>query len=179
MTRPLASPLRRSVLGCLLLAAVAAGCGDSPEPDPQARAAAEWALKRGGRIRIVDQGGVIAGLANLPAGEFALEAIDLNSLDPANPVRDLELEVLRGLTNLRVLGLYGSDVSDKGVDAIATLTTLREIELSQTRVTDAGLARLAELPHLERLFLRNLGKQITDDGVKSFHARRPGVEVFR
>src|SRR5690606_20083215 len=99
----------------LLAASISAvGCG-GPEPDPQAREAAEWALRRGGTVRIYDVPGDIEDLGRLPRGGFALEEISMTNLDPNQPpVRDDELRVLEGLTNLQTLVLYGSNVTDKG-----------------------------------------------------------------
>ena len=162
----------------LLAILVASGCG-GPEADPQARPAAEWVLRRGGSVRVVDVAGEIRDVGRLPGGGFALEAIDMNDLPPEQPpVRDDELKVLEGLTNLVSLGLYGSNVSDEGVEIIASLKTLRDLELSQTQITDRGLEALAKLPELERLFLRNVGDKVTAEGVKAFQ-QRSDAQVFR
>lgn len=155
------------------------GCGDDPVPDPQARKAAEWALRRGGTVRIVDLPGQLSDLGELPSGEFGLEAIALNDLPPTQPpIRDKELKILEGLKNLRSLGLFGADVGDEGAETIASIKSLRELELSQTRITDRGLESLAALPEIEKLFIRNVGDGVTDDGVKQFE-RRTGAQVFR
>ena len=154
------------------------GCG-GPERDPGARAAAEWALRRGGVVRVVNMPREIGDMGRLPGGGFALEAIDMNDL-PADqpPVRDGELKVLEGLTNLATLGLYGSDVGDEGAETIAKIESLRELELSQTQITDKGLESLGALPNLERVFLRNVGDRISADAVKQFE-QRTGAQVFR
>lgn len=163
----------------VLLLAIASGCGSGVNADPKAREAAEWALRRGGTVRVVDQPGNIDQLARLPGGAFGLEEINFNAADPNQPpVRDDELRQVEGLTNLRKLGLYGSNVSDKGVETIATLETLRELELSQTQISDKGLETLSTLPNLEKLFIRNIGDKVTDDGVKAFQ-KKTGAEVFR
>lgn len=170
--------LRPATLALLLPAAIA-GCGGGPEPDPRAREAAEWALRRGGVVRVIDLPGPVRDLGRLPGGEFALEEIDMSDLPPDQPaVQDAELKSIEGLTNLRRLVLYGANITDKGCESIATIRSLHELELSQTQVTDRGLDALAKLPDLEKLFLRNLGPQITDDGVKNFE-RKTGAQVFR
>ncbi|MGC1273565.1 MAG: hypothetical protein WBC44_07635 [Planctomycetaceae bacterium] len=167
------------------LSLVVSGCGGGAEPDPKAGEVAKWVLRRGGsvRARFTDAEGndvnrKITDSANLPTGGFALEEIDLNQL-PTNvpPIRDEELKVLEGLTNLQKLGLYGSNLSDKGTETIAGLKSLRELELSQTLITDAGLETLSTLPNLESLFLRNVGDKVTDEGVKAFE-RRTGAKVL-
>lgn len=163
----------------LLLPLAVSGCGGGAEPDPKARAAAEWVLRRGGTVRVAELGGPVRDLGRLPGGEFVLEEIDLSDLPPDQPpVRDDELKTIEGLTNLRRLVLYGANVTDKGCNSIATIESVRELELSQTQVTDHGLDSLTKLPELEKLFLRNVGPQVTDDAVKAFE-RKTGAQVFR
>lgn len=163
----------------LLFPLTLAGCGGGPEPDPKARDAAEWALRRGGVVRVVDLPGPVRDLGRLPGGEFALDEIDMSELPPDQPaVEDADLKAIEGLTNLRRLVLYGSNVTDRGCESIATIASLRELELSQTQITDRGLETLAKLPDIEKLFLRNVGPQVTDDGVKSFE-RKTGAQTFR
>lgn len=159
------------VFSLLLVCCALAACGEL-NPDPQARAAAHWALDRGGTVRVFGEPSVITDPGLLPSGAFALEAINMNELSPgANRVSDKELEVLKGLTNIRKLGLYGSSVTDAGCEIISTLKTLHELELSQSQITDTGLAQLATLPNLEKLFIRNVGEGVTDEGVKAFKSR--------
>jgi hypothetical protein len=161
------------------LALSVVGCGGGTKPDPKAREAAEWALRRGGTVRVADVAGVIRDVGRLPGGAIALEEIDLNGVGTARePVEDRELKVLEGLTNLRSLGLLGANVTDKGCETIATVKSLRELELSQTQVTDQGLETLAALPDIEKVFLRNVGPKLTDDGVKAFE-RQTGAKVYR
>lgn len=160
-------------LACCTLPA----CGGL-NPDPQARPVAEWALKRGGTVRIFDIPGEISDLGALPSRAFALEAVNMNELGvDQSPITDEDVEILKGLTNLRTLGLYGSNVTDEGCKTIAALTSLRELELSQSRISDAGLETLATLPNLEKLFIRNVGDKVTQDGVANFK-RRSDAEVF-
>lgn len=173
--RIMSVPSRIAALFALLLA----GCGGGPEPDPKARDAAEWAIRRGGTVRIIDSPGVVRDLGRLPGGEFALEEIDMSDLPPGQPaVEDAELKAIEGLTNLRRLVLYGSNVTDKGCASIATISSLRELELSQTQVSDRGLDELGKLPEIEKVFLRNIGPSVTDDAVKAFE-RKTGAQVFR
>lgn len=165
-------------LGVLLFVA-ASGCGSGANADPKAREAAEWALRRGGTVRVIDQPGAVDQVGRLPGGAFGLEEINFNDRDPNQPpIRDDEIRQLEGLTNLRKLSLYGANVGDKAAETIATLQSLRELELSQTQITDAGLETLSKLPNLEKLFIRNVGDKVTDDGVKAFE-RKTGAQVFR
>ena len=163
----------------MLVCAAVVGCGGTVA-DPQARAAAEWALGRGGQVRLVDRGGWITAASQLPEGDFGLEAIDLNRPDPSpDPIRDKELTVLEGLKHLRVLGLYGANLTDKGLAPLLSVKSLQELELSQTRLTAAGLEQLAELPNLKKVFVRGTSGTLTDAGTEAFEKLRPGVTVYR
>lgn len=161
---------QRGLLICfsLLCCCALTACGGE-RPDPRGRAAAEWAIKRGGTVRVLGTAGMIRNVNQLPRGEVALEEINLNQLDPRErPVQDDELAVLEGLANLQVLGLHGSQITDKSCEIIAGIKTLRQVELSQSRISDEGLAQLARLPNLESLFIRNVGDRVTAEGIKSF-----------
>jgi hypothetical protein len=51
---------------------------------------------------------------------------------------------LKGLKNLTLLNLSGTQVSDAGLAHLRELPSLRLIGLKDTRVTDAGIASLQE-----------------------------------
>lgn len=163
----------------LVFPVLLSGCGSGVKADPKARAAAEWALRQGGAVRVVDQPGMVRQVGQLPGGAFGLEAIDLNERDPnLPPVGDQDLRSIEGLTNIRKLSLYGANITDKGAETIAELKSLRELELSQTQITDKGLESLSKLPNLEKLFIRNVGDKVSDDAVKQFR-NRTDAEVFQ
>ena len=62
---------------------------------------------------------------------------------------DADLAHLSGLTELRALYLYDTQVTDAGLVHLAGLTKLRGLSLSDTRATDAGVAELRrKLPDL-------------------------------
>ena len=66
----------------------------------------------------------------------------------ATSVTDAGLEHLKGLTNLRVLGLGQTRVTDGGLEHLKVLTSLRTLDLSGARVTVAGVQELkAALPN--------------------------------
>ena len=56
---------------------------------------------------------------------------------------------LKGLTNLKVLALSNSQVSDAGLEHLKGLKNLEVLTLHNTQVTDAGVADLQQaLPQL-------------------------------
>lgn len=89
------------------------------------------------------------------------------SLEMREKITDAGLTHLNGLTKLRKLNLYGTQVSDEGLKLLGRLTNLEELNLSHTRVTDAGLAHLNTFHHLKSLSLiRHFnGTRISDDGL--------------
>lgn len=74
-----------------------------------------------------------------------------------------DFEYLKAFTNLKILYLTNTPLTDAGLAHVKELTRLKKLFLSGTQVTDAGLAHVAELTQLEVLFL---GKtQVTDAGL--------------
>ena len=56
---------------------------------------------------------------------------------------------LRGLTNLRLLDLRFTAVSDEGLSSLTSLTKLEDLHLGDTLVTDAGVRQLEKLRRLQ------------------------------
>lgn len=80
-------------------------------------------------------------------------------------VTDAELEHIKGLPQLQSLDLWGTQVTDAGLEEqLKGLKQLRRLGLAFAKVTDAGLERLKGLAQLGRLDLR--GTQVTDAGLK-------------
>jgi hypothetical protein len=79
------------------------------------------------------------------------------------PFRDTDLEFVEGLTTLKVLVLFGTQVSDAGLANLKGLTRLEELYLDYTHVSDAGLDYLKGLTQLKNLDL--CGTQVTDAGL--------------
>jgi len=69
-------------------------------------------------------------------------------------------------TDVVVLELANSDVSDATLELLRPLTRLRELTLNDSTVTDAGLATLKEFSSLESL--RVARTKITKDGIVEF-----------
>ena len=68
-------------------------------------------------------------------------------------VVDAGLERLKGLPQLKYLGLHGTKVSDAGLEHLKGLTQLRLLDLDGTQVSDAGLEHLKGLTQLRNLRL--------------------------
>lgn len=79
-------------------------------------------------------------------------------------ITDNGMKHLRGLTNLRVLVLYGNKLTGAGTVHLSSLTQLQHLELGHTKVDDEGLKHLANLKHLEYLSLD--GAPVTDRGLE-------------
>ena len=80
------------------------------------------------------------------------------------PVADADMELFRGLTQLKELCLDGTQVTDAGVARLDGLPRLESLDLRETQVTDAGLEHLKEFPRLKYLYVD--GEQITDAGMQ-------------
>ncbi len=98
-------------------------------------------------------------LSRNPAGEIV--AIDLNR----SWVNDIDLERIRGLRSLEVLGLAQTHITDSALAIVESLPSLRELDLFFCEhVTDAGASQLRAAPGLEKLNVR--GTKISGSGVK-------------
>jgi Leucine-rich repeat (LRR) protein len=81
-------------------------------------------------------------------------------------ITDTELEYVRGLSQLEILSLDLSSVTDKGLACLNNFKQLRELSLIQCYgITDEGLIHLKGLNNLEKLNL-NLSLSITDAGLE-------------
>jgi len=60
----------------------------------------------------------------------------------ALPSQLLDFAQFKGLTQLRVLGLSGTQVTDAGLQHLKGLTQLRKLYLNNTKVTNAGAESL-------------------------------------
>ena len=67
--------------------------------------------------------------------------------------RNADLGAIRALTELGILDLSGTKVTDTGLKQLSALQNLSALTLDGTAVTGEGLAHLAGLPHLSHLGL--------------------------
>jgi hypothetical protein len=78
---------------------------------------------------------------------------------------DVDLECLRSLRDVLVLGLNGTKITDAGLDHVDGLTRLGALHLRGTKITDAGLQHLRGLQQLMTL---DLGiNKLTDAGLEN------------
>lgn len=75
---------------------------------------------------------------------------------------DADMPVVAGLANLHWLNLYGTNVTDRGLNSLRPLTQLRGIFLS-SQITDKGVEVLRVFTDLERLSLGDC-ERVTDRG---------------
>jgi hypothetical protein len=76
---------------------------------------------------------------------------------------DNDAKHLRELTNLKVLDLSRTQITNKGLVHLETMTELEGLDLSGTQVTDHGFAYLKEMTKLDTLILEDT--QISDQGL--------------
>lgn len=85
---------------------------------------------------------------------------------------------LSSFTRLMLLGLGGTQVGDPMAEAIvAKLPTLRVLGLTGTRITDKGLAALARCQNLEELYLDKTA--CTPEGIAAFCKAKPKALVIK
>ncbi len=133
--------------------AVAAPVGPT-KPKPTAfseRAAAEWVVSVGGRVRVLEPGRPsfdVYDSTSLPKGDFRIEAISLDGLDAAT---DDQIAQLWGLQALHELGLSRTKITDVGLEHLPQLSSLSSLNLRGCPISDAGLATLGQVPNLTLL----------------------------
>ena len=125
------------------------------------REAAEWVIRKGGRVMVDGGRRPIGLLADLPAGALQVTGVDLTGtvLEPK------ELEHLAGLEHVRELYLPGSAFTpgagskldgNAELKAIAGMKDLERLQFSlhflpYFNVTDAGFATFSNLTNLKEL----------------------------
>lgn len=98
------------------------------------------------------------GIANL-AGSTNLKLLSVS----ISKVTDAGLDHLRDLTALTSLSLHGDNITDAGIAKIRHLSRLAYLGLNDTKITDAGVAMIAELKSLKGLSLTRTA--VTDASV--------------
>jgi len=104
----------------------------------------------------------VRAVKDLPASRFVIIKVSLASCGMVN---DAGLEVLKGLTCIAWLDLFGTQVTDAGLEAIKGLTRLTYLTLQRSQVTDQGLKHLRGLTTLKFLNLADR-HEITDAGLE-------------
>jgi serine/threonine protein kinase len=125
-----------------------------------ARAAAEWALKQGGKVRVAGRAEEVGSAAALPAGPLVLTGLDLADL---KDVADDDLARFAGCATLTRLRLGHTGVGDAGLAHLKGCVALADVDLSGTKVTDAGLAPFKGSARLTTVYLNSTA--VGDAGV--------------
>ncbi len=105
------------------------------------------------------------------AGLTGLRLLDLFRTQ----VTDRTLEVVAGMRDLEWLSFTGTAVTDRGAERLADLQHLARLSLKDTLVTDATATALADLPRLTWLSLT--GTRVGDAGLRSL-SRIATLEVL-
>jgi hypothetical protein len=103
------------------------------------------------------------GFVKRLAGGTEMEVLSLDR----TRVTDEGLGWLSGLTNLKRLGLSRTQVSDEGLKVLKAMTELEDLSLDDTGVTDASLALLRNARNLRFIGLN--GTAVTDAGLVHLH----------
>jgi serine/threonine protein kinase len=140
------------------------------DPDPKKepakpiddRAAAEWAIKLGGAVRVNDGDADSKDLATLPKEPFRLTGISI----VGDPVTSADLAHFKGCKHLKWLVLASTAADDAGIAHFKDCKTLTHLDLSHTKVTDEGLASFRDCKLLTELILD--GTKIDGSGLANF-----------
>jgi N-acyl-D-amino-acid deacylase len=127
------------------------------------RAAAEWIIRNGGNVRLVNGTKRIDSLADLPQTSFRISSVDLigTTIDPAELGRLSELDELTELFLPGPIFNPGAGSRLDANDQLKALAGLRKLErlhfslhfLTNINVQDKGLAHLKDLTGLQELRL--------------------------
>ena len=91
-------------------------------------------------------------------------------------VTDTGFVHLAALTNLQRLDLSGTAITDAGLKHLVPLQQLAMLNLFRTGITDAGLAALQELPALQQVFLGET--KVSADAIARWQKARPALRVI-
>jgi hypothetical protein len=105
---------------------------------------AEWALKHGGKLKVVSGGEPVEvkDAAALPTVAFRVKELDLSRAK----ITDADLSHLGRLAELTALRLNYIPITDAGLARVHDLPSLSLHEVVETRITNDGLKHLAKLP---------------------------------
>ena len=131
---------------------------DNPDPTfPQDRKAAEWVLKVGGSLALIN--GKASVKLGLPEKPFQIRTITLDN----RPITDEGLQHVQGLARLEQLRMNSTPITNAGLVYLKDLPRMETVELRGTRITDEGLKSLKKHP---LIWLDLSSTFITDEGLK-------------
>lgn len=88
---------------------------------------------------------------------------------------DDDISGIAKLTNLSVLKLSGTRITDGGLATLSSLISLRVLWLDNTAVTDAGLPGNTP-PNLTKVYLRNTAT--SERGIRQLRERLPKCRII-
>ncbi|HWA98804.1 MAG TPA: protein kinase [Pirellulales bacterium] len=142
------------------------------------RAAAEWALSKGGSVIVKANKTVTTVKPDQPLPAGPLQVQTMYFLDAEQRIGDDELACLEGLTALEGLNLSKlKGYTDTGLEHLAGLTTLRKLTVYfNDQLTDAGIRHLVGLKNLEELDIA--ATRVTEQGLRNLlgcHLRKLSI----
>lgn len=85
------------------------------------------------------------------------------SLPPSFRIDNISRSLLASMTDLRILDLSRTNITNEGLQVLNSLTALTTLSLSETRISDSGLDALRPLTALKSLSLNCF--DVTDAGL--------------
>jgi serine/threonine protein kinase len=134
--------------------------GERQYPDKRL---AEWVTTRGGSVVTTD-GSTITAITDLPGRRFRLQTITVTG---GPPVTNNDLELFRGIEDLKGIHLGSTDLDDAGFGKLATLidaANVTELSFASPSLTDVGIAHIARFRNLTYL---SLYVNVTDDALEA------------
>ncbi len=107
--------------------------------------------------------------------ELHLDADPNGGVLKAPQLGDSDILPLKSLKQLKILGLNGTRVTDRGLEVLRELPSLEYLDLSGTKITAAGLERLRGIPRLKDVRIE--GTAITLEQSAAFQRSAPNFEV--
>lgn len=140
----------------------------------QDRLAAEWVLKVGGLVTILDADSrkPVTGNEGLP--KYPFRVVEINLFDHDETTDD-DLARFKDLLALENLRLKGTGITDAGLKHLAGLMKLKNLRLYHTSVTGTGFQHLTKLKQLGRVAIP--GVPITEEGLAQLAQFNSLVEI--
>jgi len=90
-------------------------------------------------------------------------------------VTDEGLQAIASLPNVNRLILYGTRITDAGVDRLKNMSRLEDLMLNDNDIGDTCLDCLAALPSLKHLYLDQT--KVTVAGIERLRRLRPNLDI--
>lgn len=95
----------------------------------------------------------------------------------ATGITDQGILALKDMSSLRTLDLSNTAITDRGVAHISNVETLEDLQLDGCNITDVGLGHLHKCSNLRSLSVR-FCPAITDEGIRELEMAVPNIEIF-